>query len=69
MQHWLKEKTIFVKYFMWKVEEMGYLYELGHCILTIIDVSYQWLGQDFLAPIQSYVDRPCYTHDKNNPFS
>jgi hypothetical protein len=51
------------------VEELGCWSELDHCILTIIDVSYQWLGQDFLAPIQNYGDRPCYIHDKNNLFS
>lgn len=61
-------KTVLVKYFIWNVEELGYWSELGHCILTIMEV-YQWLGQDFLAPIQSYVDRPRHAHDKNNPFS
>ena len=69
MQNWLQAKTVFVKYFISNVEELGYWSELDHWILTIIDVSYQSLGQDFLAPIQSYVDRPCHTHDKNNPFS
>jgi hypothetical protein len=50
------------------VEELGYWSELDHCILTIMDVSYQWLGQDFLAPIQNYVDRPCHTMTKTIPF-
>ena len=49
------------------MEELGSWSELGHCILTIMDV-YQWLGQDFLDPIQSYVDGPCHTHDEQSPF-
>jgi hypothetical protein len=69
MQNKLQAKTAFVKYFIWNVEELGYWSELGYCILTIVDVWYQWLGQEFLAPIQSYVDRPCHTHDENKPFS
>jgi hypothetical protein len=69
MQNWLQVKIVFVKYFIWNVEELGYLSELGHCILTIMDVWYLWLGQEFLAPIQSYVDKPCHTHDENNLFS
>jgi hypothetical protein len=41
MQHLLQAKAFFVKYFILKVGELGYWSELDHCILTIMDVSYQ----------------------------